>query len=101
MDEATPRGSSHLRARYGEADLEELLAVGEDAGVQLLDLFPIGVPAFDGASGTWRVTVQQLPSLIERLIQLPVVPHVKVFPKGLPSTEIFDVVFQVGSRRRL
>jgi hypothetical protein len=61
MDEAIPRGSSHLGARYSEGDLEELLAV---------------VPHI-------------------------VVPHIKVFPKGLPSVENFDVVFQVGSRRRL
>jgi hypothetical protein len=101
MAEATPRGSSYLPARYSEADLEQLLAVGENAGVQLLDLFPIGVPAFDGGSGTWRVTPEQLPTLIEGLIRLPVVPYVKVFPKGLPATEIFDVVFEVGSRRSL
>jgi hypothetical protein len=25
--------------------------------------------------------------------------HLKVFPKGLPATEAFDVVFEAGSRR--
>ena len=61
MNEEHPRGSQFLTARYSEGDLEELLAAGEHAGVQLVDFFPIGVPAFEGGSGTWRVTPEQLP----------------------------------------
>jgi hypothetical protein len=88
-------------AQYGEEDLALLFAVGERIGVKLTDFFPFGVPAFDGASGTWRVTPEQLPGLIEGLTQLKIVPNLKVFPKGLPSTEAYDVVFEVGSRRTL
>jgi len=86
-------------AQYGEEDLALLIAVGERIGVKLTDFFPFGVPAFDGASGTWRVTPEQLPGLIEGLTQLKIVPNLKVFPKGLPSTEAYDVVFEAGSRR--
>jgi hypothetical protein len=99
VDEESPRGSAFLMAQYGEADLALLIAVGERIGVKLTDFFPFGVPAFDGASGTWRVTPEQLPDLIQGLTQLKIVPNLKVFPKGLPSTEAYDVVFEAGSRR--
>lgn len=99
MDEKSPRGSSFLTAQYTEAELELLIGVGERLGIKLTDLFPFGVPAFDGATGTWRVTPEQLPDLIRELTQLEKIPNLKVFPKGLPATEAFDVVFEAGSRR--
>jgi hypothetical protein len=45
------------------------------------------------------VTPEQLPDLIKELTQLEKIPNLKVFPKGLPATEAFDVVFEAGSRR--
>jgi hypothetical protein len=99
MTEESPRGSSFLTAKFTEAELELLIGVGERLGIKLTDFFPNGVPAFDGASGTWRVTAEQLPVLITELTQLETIPNLKVFPKGLPSTEAFDVVFEAGSRR--
>ena len=99
MDKGNPRGSAFPKAQYGAADLALLIAVGERIGVKLTDFFPSGVPAFDGASGTWRATPEQLLGLIEGLTQLKVVPNLKVFPKGLPSAEAYDVVFEVGSRQ--
>lgn len=99
MTEEQQRGSSFLRARYTEADFEELVSAGAAAGARLEDAFPLGLPAFDGAAGTFKVGVEQLPDLIAALSRLAVVPHLKVFPKGLPSVETFDVSFEVGSRR--
>lgn len=80
MDEESPRGSSFLMAQYTEAELELLIGVGERLGIKLTDFFPFGVPAFDGASGTWRVTPEQLPDLIKELTQLkdpPVQPDLR------------------------
>lgn len=99
MDEGKPRGSEYLTAQYTEAELALLIGVGERLGIKLTDFFPYGLPAFDGAMGTWRVTPEQLPDLIGELAKLEVIPNLKVFPKGLPSTEAFDVVFEAGSRR--
>ena len=45
------------------------------------------------------MTPEQLPDLIGELAKLEVIPNLKVFPRGLPSTEAFDVVFEAGSRR--
>jgi len=101
MDEKNRRGSELLTARYSEEDLEELLAAGEHAGVHLVDFFPIGVPAFDGGSGTWRVTPEQLPLLIQQLTQLTRPPRMRVFPKGLPAVDAYEVVFEIGSQRSL
>jgi len=101
MDETHRRGSELLTAQYSEQDLEELLAASEHAGVHLVDFFPIGVPAFDGGSGTWRVTPEQLPILIQRLTQLARPPRMVVFPKGLPAIDGYDVTFEIGSRRSL
>ncbi len=95
------RGSDLLRARYTEDDLNELLLAAESSGAQLLNFFPYGVPAFDGASGTWTITPQQLPGLIEALVGIKVIPQVRVIPKGLPAVDAIDVSFQVGSRRTL
>jgi hypothetical protein len=95
------RGSDLLRARYTEDDLNELLVAAEGSGAQLVNLFPIGLPAFDGASGTWKITPEQLPGLFEALVRLKVIPHVRVIPNGLPAVDAIDVSFQVGSRRTL
>jgi hypothetical protein len=99
VDEENARGSAFLKAQYTEAELTLLIGVGERLGIKLTDFFPYGVPAFDGASGTWRVTPEQLPDLIRELTQLEKIPNLKVFPKGLPALEAFDVVFEAGSRR--
>jgi hypothetical protein len=101
MDETHRRGSELLTARYSEGDLEELLAAAEHTGIQLVDFFPIGVPAFDGGSGTWTVTPEQLPILIQRLTEVARPPRMKVFPKGLPAIDGYDVIFEVGSQRSL
>jgi hypothetical protein len=100
MGEQPPRGSSFLVARYSEGDLQELLTAGEEAGAVLETCFPIGLPAFDGAAGSWRVTPEQLPGLIAKVAQLTVPPVVTVFPKGLPPADtVFDVTFEAGSQR--
>jgi hypothetical protein len=99
MDEEHARGSQFLTARYSEGDLEELLAAGEHVGVQLVDFFPIGVPAFEGGSGTWTVTPEQLPALIQALTRVGRPPHMIVIPKGLPAVDSYDVVFEAGTRR--
>jgi hypothetical protein len=99
MSEEKPRGSEFLAKRYSEEDLQQLLAVGESAGVQLVDFFPYGVPAFDGASGTWRVTPDQIQQLLTAIVQLPTPPQVVVNSFGVVATEGYDVSFKAGSQR--
>ncbi|WP_432837810.1 hypothetical protein [Dactylosporangium sp. CA-092794] len=94
------RGSELLKHRYTERDLEELITLGHQDGIDLVDFFPLGIPNPDGGWGVWRVRPEVLGGLIDRLIQLERVPNFKVFPKGIPSLDAFDVVFEAGSGRR-
>jgi hypothetical protein len=95
------RGSDLLRARYTEDDLNELLLAAENSGAHLLNFFPYGVPAFDGASGTWTITPQQLAGLIEAIVAVRAMPQLRIITKGLPAVEAIEVSFEAGSRRSL
>ena len=99
MSEEKPRGSEFLTKRYSEEDVQHLLAVGENVGVQLVDFFPFGVPAFDGASGTWRVNMEQIQQLLTAIWQQRTPPQVIVNPFGVVAVEGFDVTFKAGSQR--
>jgi len=94
------RGSDLLKNRYTEHDLEKLLAAGDVDGVDLVDFFPIGIPAPDGSWGVWQVKRDHLTVLLERLTKLEHIPVIKVFPKGIPYPDMFDVIFEAGSQRR-
>jgi len=95
----TTRGSEFLRRRYTEKDLEALLVATEGTDVTLADFFPIGIPAPDGGWGVWKVKPGALAQLLERLLKLEKVPNIKVFPRGIPRPDVFEVHLEAGSRR--
>lgn len=80
--------------------MEKLLAVGDADGIDLVDFFPIGIPAPDGSWGVWHVKRNNLSALLERLTKLEHIPVFKVFPKGIPVPDMFEVVFEAGFQRR-
>jgi hypothetical protein len=96
----SPRGSTLLKQRYGEAELKELIEVGE-RHAKLVDFFPIGIPAPDGGWGVWRVKPEIAHDLIRDLLKLHQVPGLRIFPKGIPFPEEFEVIFEAGAARRM
>jgi hypothetical protein len=94
------RGSDLMKNQYTERDIETLLAVGDAEGINLVDFFPTGIPAPDGSWGVWHVKRENLGALLDRLTRLEHVPVFKVFPKGIPAADLFEVVFEAGSQRR-
>jgi len=94
------RGSDLLKHRFTEEDLAKVLDLGEIEGVQFVDFFPLGIPAPDGARGVWHTRPEVLLELLDRLVKLERVPVIKVFPKGIPYPEMFEVAFEAGSGRR-
>ena len=97
---AKSRGSDLMKNQYTQHDLEKLLAAGDVEGVSLVDFFPTGIPAPDGSWGVWHVKRDNLAALLDRLTRLEHVPAFKVFPKGIPAADLFEVVFEAGSQRR-
>jgi hypothetical protein len=93
------RGSEFLTARYTEQDFDALLEFTEGLGIKLTDYFPYGLPAFDGASGAWRVTLEQVVPLIEGVTKQGIQLNMQLVTKGVPAAEFFEVKFQVGSAR--
>jgi hypothetical protein len=93
------RGSKQLAARVRKADIDRLLKSANMDGVKLVEYFPIGIPAPDGGWGVWHVRPGRVGKLIETILDSRLSPGVKVFPKGIPWPEIFEVVFEVGSAR--
>lgn len=98
MEEAA-RGSDLLKRRYSERDLKDLLEIAQIDGVRIADFFPIGIPAPDGGWGVLRVKPEVIGSLLEKLLTLEQIPNIKVFPRGIPRPDIFDVHIEAGSRR--
>jgi hypothetical protein len=93
------RGSSRLPARIRKADLDRLLKLGRINGVELVEFFPLGIPGPDGGWGVWHVKPSALESLLSKILKDKTLPAVKIFPKGIPWPEIFEVAFEVGSGR--
>jgi len=94
-----PRGSARLQKRITKADLEKILRVAQVDGVDLVEFFPLGIPAPDGGWGTWHASPSAVLTLIDRLLRGHVPAVVKVFPLGIPSPDVFKVVFEAGSAR--
>jgi hypothetical protein len=101
MAEDSARGSDRLKHRYGAAELEQLLEVGDRVEARLVDFFPIGIPDPDGGWGVWNVHPDRIGSLLEALLQHTSVPGLKIFPRGIPSPDVLEVVFEAGSARRM
>jgi hypothetical protein len=94
------RGSAQLAARFGKADIDKLKKTAEVDGVTLIDWFPNGIPAPDGVAGVWRAKPQAVAALIDRLLKMEKVPGLRIFPRGIPKPDHFDVIFEAGSSRR-
>jgi hypothetical protein len=92
------RGSELLRERFNEKDVIQLLELEHD-GVELVEYFPIGIPAPDGVWGWWHVKPDVLTDLINVLIRHRKIPGIIIFPKGIPVPELFEVRFEAGSAR--
>ncbi len=95
------RGSARLPRRVTKADLERILRVARINGVDLVEFFPLGIPAPDGGWGVWHAKPSAVSTLIEQLLRNNVVPAVKIFPLGIPVPDVFKVAFEVGSARSL
>jgi hypothetical protein len=93
------RGSGRLPGRVKRADIARLLKAAQMDGVKLVEFFPLGIPGPDGGWGVWHVRPDRVASLIERILKDRLTPGVKIFPKGIPWPEVFEVKFEVGSAR--
>src|SRR6266700_6827777 len=93
------RGSTQLPGRVRRADIDRLLRSAQMEGVKLVEYFPLGIPAPDGGWGVWHVRPGKVGTLIETILKDRLSPGVKIFPKGIPWPEIFEVSFEVGTAR--
>lgn len=96
---AKARGSDLLKNRYTEKDLSALLESTAIEGVTLVDFFPKGIPNPDGGWGVYWVGHDRILDLLQALLAQPQIPHFKVFPKGVPVVDNFEVVVRGGSAR--
>ena len=48
----------------------------------------------------WRVGRDQLLDLLQSILKQGQIPHLKVFPKGIPVVDGFEVVFAAGSAKQ-
>jgi len=99
MAGAPIRGSDVIKSRFGPAELERLIDSTQLDGVNLVDFFPKGIPNPDGGWGIWHVAPGSLPKLIDTLIKAQHVPNIRIFPKGIPVPDVFEVQFEAGSAR--
>ena len=90
------RGSELLKQRWSEDELAQLVDVDQD-GVELVKLFPRGIPVPDGVSGTFHVHRDALGELIAYLTKGAHVPHIWVGPIGTPWPDRFEVGIEAGS----
>ena len=93
------RGSAQLAGRASKAQIDRFLRTAEMDGVKLVEFFPVGIPVPDGGWGVWHVRPGRVGTLIEAILKDRLAPGVKIFPKGIPWPEIFEVTFEVGAAR--
>lgn len=96
MQKERVRGSELLKQRWSEADLVRLADVERD-GVELVEIFPRGIPAPDGWTGTFHVHPDALANLLKHLTEGPLIPQFWVGPVGTPWPDLFKVGVAAGS----
>ena len=94
------RGSAQLTSHFGKADIAKLEKISSSSGVALADWFPQGIPNPDGVWGTWHVKPDAIRNLLDQLLKLEKIPGIRVFPRGIPKPDLFDVVFEAGSAKQ-
>lgn len=65
-------------------------------GIRPHKVFPLGIVWPDGVAMHASLEVAQLHTLLDELLKLPRIEGVKIFPKGIPFPDIFEV--EVGIR---
>jgi hypothetical protein len=75
--------------RENLADIVRSVSVLEDFGMRAVKVFPLGIPATDGAQVHTILDAERLGNLIKALRELPRISGVRVFPKGIPVPDLF------------
>lgn len=87
---------SGLKAEQLQELVSAVVAVKE-IGLQGITVFPKGIPAVDRLGVRTVLTGAQLEAFMKnRVINMPRVGAVSVFPYGIPNPEIFSLEFEVG-----
>jgi hypothetical protein len=101
------RGSSKLilerwkTREFGEGEVRELLKSLDVDGVELLEYFPIGIPAPEVIHGTIRVNPKKIGPLLERWLDLNVAWRKwEVFPIGIPVPDDLLIKFESVAKYR-
>ena len=69
----------------------------KEIGLQGITVFPKGIPAVDRLGVKTVLTGAQLETFMRnRVINMPRVGAISVFPYGIPVPEIFGLEFEVG-----
>ena len=78
-------------------ELVKAVVAIKELGLQGITVFPKGIPAIDRLEVRTVLSGQQLEAFIKhRVINMPRVGAVRVFPYGIPAPEVFGMEFEVS-----
>jgi hypothetical protein len=78
------------------AELVEIVAKFQRAGIQPIKVFPKGVPAADGALVQTVLDFDRAGTLLALIREIPRIDEIRVFPKGIPFPDM--LIAEVGIR---
>lgn len=100
MAKVTARGSAKLPGRVvplTSADVRKVMNLARLEGVRLIDWTDHGTPRPELVSGTFHVSAGSVPRLVAEVLKFTAQrPRLRLFPRGIPFPDIFEVNVELG-----
>jgi hypothetical protein len=92
IDKAVLDGLKHSGLnKQNLAELVRIIGTINASGVRPIKVLPNGIPTVDGVTVNANINAGQLDTLVGLLTTLPRLDNIRVFPKGIPVIDNFEV----------
>ena len=77
------------------AEIVGILSKYNEKGLVPAKVLPIGIPNPDGVWGVFFPGRENIQTLIELLLETPRLQQIKVFPRGIPAIDLYQVELEI------